>query len=182
MKKIIITIAFVLVFYLVLMVCLYQEEYGIVFDSAFGNYLSGTFAPLSAIATIAVSYLIYKLTTIEKRADDDFKIIVEIYFKIEETFELLKRQNLNTDYLDDHNSYYERQIKVDCMLLLNYIRRFPNKKYSTYNLEKTLIGIYVNPNYESDYIELASEFQNFCFELNPKRYPSSFKLDNYEKN
>lgn len=164
------------------MVYLYQKEHGIVFDSDFGNYLSGTFAPLSAIATIAVSYLIYKLTTIEKRADDDFKLIIETYFKIEETFELLKRQNLNTDYLDDHNSYYERQIKVECMLLFNYIRRIPNKKYSTHNLEKTLMGIYVNPNYEADYIELASEFQNFCFELNHKGYLSSFKLDNNEKN
>lgn len=96
--------------------------------SDFGVFLSGVFAPFSAIGTLALSYLIYKLSSTEKRADEDFKVIIAIYFRIEESFELLKRQSNKNDILDDHNSYYERQIKVDCMLLLNYIRRYPNKK------------------------------------------------------
>ena len=160
----------------------YHYEDGILFNSEFGNYLSGIFAPVSAVGTIVVSYLIYKLTSTEKRADDDFKIIISIYFKIGESFELLKRQNLNNDLFDDHDSYYERQIKVNCMLLLNYIKRYPNKKSSTQELEKTIMAINANPNHESDYIELAREFQNFCFALNPDWNTSSFTLDSYEKN
>ena len=139
-------------------------------------------APISAIGTIAVSYLIYELTSTERRADDDFKIIIGIYYKIEESFELLKKQNLKNDLFDDHNSFYERQIKVDCMLLLNYIRRYPHKKYDIKKLEDVIMAINVNPNYESDYIKLAEEFQNFCFALNPDRNTSSFTLDKNEKN
>lgn len=181
-NKIIYLISFVFVIYISAMLYFYHNNYGIMFNSEFGNYLSGVFAPISAIGTIAVSYLIFKWTSTEKRADDDFKVIIGVYFKIEETFELLKRQNINIDFLDDHYSYYERQIKVDCMLLLNYIRRYPNKKYSTERLEGVLMGIYVNPNHESDYIELATEFQNFCYELNPDRDPSIFHIDHHEKN
>lgn len=152
------------------------------FNAEFGNYLSGVFAPISAIGTIAVSYLIYELTSTERRADDDFKIIIGLYYKIEESFELLKKRNLKTDLSDDHNSYYERQIKVDCMLLLNYIRRYPQKNKSTRKLERTLMNINVNPNYEHDYIVLAEEFQNFCFALNPDWNTLSFTLDKNEKN
>ena len=183
MKKYsIIYIIIIIALYLAIMIVLYQKENGISFNSDFSIYISGIFAPITAIGTIAVSYLIYKLTSIEKRADDDFKIIIRIYFKIEETFELLKKQNLKDDIWGDHNSYYERQIKVDCILLLNYIRRFPHKKSSTQNLERTIMAIYANPNYEYDFIELARLFQNFCYELNPDWNTLVFTLDNNEKN
>lgn len=175
-NRIIFYISFVFVIYIAAMLYIYHINHCIIFNSDFGNYLSGVFAPISAIGTIAVSYLIFKLTSIEKRADDDFKVIMAIYFKIEESFELLKRQNIKNEFLDDHDSFYERQIKVDCMLLLNYIRRYPHK-YSTKRLEFILYGIYANPNYESDYIKLATEFQNFCFELNPDLNPSNHKID-----
>lgn len=181
-KKSIIYVVFIgITIYFAVFLILYYK-YGIVFNSDFGIFLSGISAPISAFATIIVSYLIYKLTSIEKRADDDFKVIIGIYYRIEESFELLKRQNLKNDLFDDHNSYYERQIKVSCVLLLNYIKRYPNKKSSTKKLEKTLMAISVNPNYESDYIELAREFQNFCYALNPDWNTSSFTLDDHEKN
>ena len=106
--------------------------------------------------------------------------MVVIYINIKK--EKIKKQNLKDDFLGDHNSYYERQIKVDCILLLNYIRRFPHKKSSTHNLERTIMAIYANPNYEYDYIDLAKECQDFCYELNPDWNTSVFTLDNNEKN
>ena len=184
MKKncVICLLAIIFVIYIITMLYNYHFQNGILLNAEFGNYLSGVFAPISAIGTIAVSYLIYELTSTERRADDDFKIIIGLYYKIEESFELLKKQNLKNDLFDDHNSFYERQIKVDCMLLLNYIRRYPHKKYDIKKLEDVIMAINVNPNYESDYIKLAEEFQNFCFALNPDWNTLSFTLDKNEKN
>lgn len=148
-------------------------------NSDLGVFLSGIFAPISAIGTIIVSYLIYKLSSTEKRADDDFKMIIGIYYKIEETFELMN--SLSDTFNDEkHKSIYERKLKVDSLLLLNYIRRIPNKRHNTINIEKALMGIYVNPHYETNYNELADEFQNFCYELNPNWNTCVFKLDNNE--
>ncbi len=163
--------------YVVFMLMVYFKGNGINFNADFGSYLSGVFAPISAVGTIVVTYLIYKLTSAEKRADDDFRIIVGIYFRIQETYEALKKQDYQSTIDDNHNSYYERQIKVDCMLLLNYIRRYPNKNYDTQNIEMTIWGIYVNPSHESDYIVLANEIQRFCYELNPDWDSSVIKLD-----
>lgn len=167
----------VIVVYIALIFYVYYKQFGFLYHNELGNYLSGAFAPISALGTIFISYLIYKLTTSDKRADEDFRLIIGIYFKIQETYELLKKQNHPSSFLDDHNSYYERQIKVDCLLLLNYIRRYPKRKYSTKNIEKTIMGIYVNPNYESDYIELADEIQDFCYELNPDWNMSKFEIE-----
>ena len=50
------------------------------------------------------------------------------------------------------------------------------------NLERTIMAIYANPNYEYDFIELARLFQNFCYELNPDWNTLVFTLDNNEKN
>lgn len=168
---------FIIVVYLAIMAFVYYKEFGIAYHHELGNYLSGIFAPISAFGTIVVTYYIYKLTSKERRADEDFRSIVGLYYKIQESFELLKKQTLFSSSDKNHNSYYERLIKVDCLLLLNYIRRYPNKKYNTENIEKAILGVYVNPNYESDYIELANEIQNFCYELNPDLNPSVFKLN-----
>ena len=178
----VIALVIMILLWLAFSLCIYCIEYGIAYNSDLGNYLSGVFAPISAFGTIIVTFLIYKLTSIEKRRDDDFRLIIGIFYKIQETYELLKKQNLSSNFLDSHDSYYERQIKVDCLLLLNYIRRYPNKMYCINNIEKVIWGIYVNPSYESDYIKLADEIQNFCFELNPDWKPMTIKIENNEKN
>lgn len=172
-----ITIFIIVIFvYIAIIVYIYYKEFGFSYHYEFGNYLSGAFAPISALGTIFISYLIFKLTTSDRRADEDFKLIIGIYFKIQETYELLKKQNQPSSFLNNHNSYYERQIKVDCLLLLNYIRRYPKRRNVTNNIEITIMSIYGNPNYESDYIELADEIQKFCYELNPDWDMSKFAI------
>ena len=145
----------------------YFADNGFVLSAELGNYLSGIFAPLSAFGTLFVSYYIYKMTSKESRADNDFRQIIKTYQRIADSYEMLK-QYKERDNNSEMTTYYERKLKVDSILMVNLINRYPSKNINKQKLIKNLYGINVNPNYESDYKELAENIQNFCYELDPE--------------
>ncbi len=176
LKTIVIIVVFLLAY--IILIIMYTWNNPSHLNSEFGNYLSGIFAPISAIGSVVVTYLVYVFTSKKRRADDDFKQIANLFLRISEGYEKMKDNQVRG--IDDNKVlFYERQLKTDSILMLNLIRRYPSNHCEISSMERTLMSIYVNPHYESDYINLTEEFQNFCYELNSKRNPNRFKLKKY---
>ena len=173
MKKVIaiIIVVALLCFYAFLIVK-YIENHVSLWDAEFGSFLAGIFAPLSAVGTILVSYYIYRVTSMKSRADMDLKLIIETYQRIAEAFELLKQSKEDRD--SNMAVYYERKLKVDSILMLNLIKRYPRRTTDFKKIETNLYGINVNPNHESEYKELAENMQNFCYELDSEIIKNEF--------
>lgn len=135
-------------------------------DITFSTFLANIFVPLSAISTVVVSFYIYKMSSREKRADNDFKIILQTYYRIVDTYELLKQtkeKECNSAIIEN----IERKIKVDSILMLNMLRRYPTNKTDLLKIEGNLYGISLHPDRDFEYDELATNIQNFFYDIDP---------------
>lgn len=121
----------------------------------------------SIISTIIMSIIVYQLKSRDNKRNIYFKEIVTLYYHMDEVHQQMKNEidvGVNTNI-----NHYGNRIKVYSTILLNYIKKYPSPKGDTRELEKILLAINVNPNWERDYQILMDEFQKFCWSIDIKQ-------------
>lgn len=138
-----------------------------------------------ALATIVLTFYIYKLSTINNKKDSYLQNIVDLYYRIEEDSCLLF-ENFASKGTDESTmcKRYSRRISVNCTLMVYYIKRYPGYYKDRGEFERLLINITEEPTNKQYYDSLSSQFEKFCWGIkrNKKyasRYIFSLKKDGY---
>lgn len=166
MKKYIVVSAFLYIalaiaLYMSNTICLFwgtSEEWGY-----FASYIAGITAPVTALGTIYITYMVYKLSTDEQKREKYFDTIVDLFFRIEDTHQRMKDCLNSSAYENKEYSKCKHQIKQYIVLIRHYLIRFPDRLHSVKDLDKILNHLYFDQDNEQYYKTLANEFESFCF-------------------
>lgn len=131
----------------------------------FATYFAGMVAPITAIVTLYITYLLYKLNDDSRRMERYFERIVDLYWKIQETHNTLCVDNKGGNTIDT----YEYKIKMQVQLMRYYLKRFPDMSHSIKKLDLALNDIWFEPMRDEYYDTLEHEFDIFCFYANSKQ-------------
>ena len=122
---------------------------------------------LSTAIVVVVTFLIYKLNTEAKKADNYFEKISEQFFNINELHYALTNLRSTTDDMIQRNRF-EIQIKASCNLMIYYLMHYPNNSYDNDRMIVTLLSISKNPYLATDFETLSKEFNELCITINQK--------------
>lgn len=141
-------------------------------------------APVLTLATIVLTCLIHKLTTINNKKDSYLQYIVDLYYRIEEDSHLLF-EDIGPNGTDDKNKrkQYIRRITVNCTLMVYYLKRFPGYYKDRTKFERILIYITYEPTKADYYDILSDQFAKFCWGIKSNKKRASrytFSIDREE--
>lgn len=131
----------------------------------FATYFAGMIAPITAIATIYITYLIYKLNDDSHRAERYFEKIVSLYWEIQETHNTLCVENKDCNTTEA----CEYKIKMQVQIMRYYLKRFPDLSHSVKSFDLVLNNIWFEPMNNKYYETLNYEFEIFCYYANQKQ-------------
>lgn len=160
MKKntiIIIFTAFVLCVWAVFVAYERNTDNGFWRTTDFATYLSGIFAPITALGMIYITYMVYKLNEDRYQSEVYFSKIVELYFKIEDSYSHLER---TTDKQGAED--YANEIKMYAVLLRRYLILFSKKSHLVRNMNNVLTLIHIVPECKEFHMRLTENFETFC--------------------
>lgn len=129
----------------------------------FATYLAGMVAPITAIGTMWITYLVYKLNDDGRRSERYFERIVDLYWEIHNTHNNI--QNKEKDELNTMNKN-ENEIRMQVQLMRYYLNRFPDLSHSVKSFDLTLNHLWFEPMNNEYYKVLTSEFESFCYYAN----------------
>lgn len=129
----------------------------------FATYLGGIVAPLTAIGTIWITYLVYKLNDDGHRSERYFEKIADLYWEIQKTHNIIQKEG-NAD--SNTMTNLENGIRIQVQLMRYYLNRFPNLSHSIKSFDLALNNLWFEPINNEYHKSLAWEFENFCFYAN----------------
>jgi len=173
-KAVLLYVAALIILYIGAFYCKWLPSQNSLLD--FSNYMIGIFAPITTIATVYITYLVYKLNSDETKIELYFSKIVELIFNISEDFAELNKDSLNSYKGKD----LKNKIKQQVILARYYLKRFPDKDCPIDELDKVLNHIFFDPYNGEYYNRLSNVFRSFCFYVNQdsQRPISCIKDDN----
>ena len=127
----------------------------------FATYFSGMLAPVTAFGTIYITYFIYRLTDKDRRSDLYFERIVELYFELQDTYNLVCSK-----VGEKERAAYISSIQAHVRIMRYYLRRLPDLSYSVKSFDNALNHIWFEPTNDKYYKSLAIEFDSFCLSAN----------------
>ena len=97
---------------------------------SFWNFLLESAPLISAVGMIVITYYVYHLSQKDTNRDHYLRYIVDLYYRIEDDSERLridcsKDRDTNCSVCFQHQKQYKRRISVNCILMRDYIKRFP---------------------------------------------------------
>lgn len=122
---------------------------------------------LSTAIVVVVTYLIYRLNSEAKKADNYFEKISYQYFNIIELHYALEFLNANENNTINRIRF-EYQMKASCNIMIYYLEHYPNNSFDCDKMIVTLLSISRNPYYTIDFETLSNEFNELCKSINQK--------------
>ena len=129
----------------------------------FATYVAGIVSPITAIGTIWITYLVYRLNDDSRKSERYFEKIGNLYLNIQKTYNAIQNER-NDDHKTMKNS--ENDIKMQVQLLRYYLNRFPDLSHSIKSFDLALNHIWFEPLNNEYHKTLAMEFENFCYYAN----------------
>jgi hypothetical protein len=130
------------------------------------NVIIQSLSVAASFGVIAMTYHVYKISYRHTQIDNYLKQIVNLYYKIEDASKQLYSNNLSRVEEKDINCLF-REIRVDCTLMLYYLKKYPGFYGNRTRFEVLLNEIIENPEVEIYYDYLSNAFRDFC--LNKKK-------------
>lgn len=130
----------------------------------FATYLTGMVAPITAIGTIWITYLVYKLNDNDHKSERYFEKIVDLYCDIQQTQNIIQKEENNVN--DIAKVEYENKIRTQVRLMRYYLKRFPDVSHPIKSFDRVLNHLLFEPMNNEYYKALVSEFERFCFYAN----------------
>lgn len=137
--------------------------------------------PLSAIGTLLMSWCIYRLKNKASKKELYFGHIIDLYYKLENDFDIIYKQNNSNKELNENDSVIRedclRHIEVNCTLMNYYILRIPGLYKERINFSIILRHLSHNPQDCTEYKKLSEKLKELCWELrdNNKNVHGYFK-------
>ena len=128
----------------------------------FATYIAGISSLLTVLATISITYLVYKWSEEAHRSEYYFEKIIEHYIELHKNHETL----LSCEDDKEIVTVSKTKIKIHVLLLRYYLHRYPNLKHSIKEFDLALNHIWFEPMNIEYYKQLSYEFETFCFYAN----------------
>lgn len=148
------------------------------------NFLLESAPLFSAVGMIIITYSVYHLSKKDTNRDHYLRYIVDLYYRIEDDYERLRfgcendSDTSSSVYLQNQKQY-KRRISVNCILMRDYIKRFPGYYPNRKQIMDVLYEMSTNPTQSDNYDKLAIEFKLFCLLVRKsKRDFNTIQLDN----
>lgn len=121
-------------------------------------------AIMSSIATILLTFFIYRLTSRNSKKENYLRNMIDLYYKIEEDSIYLTMDNSETATLPNRNQA-QRRIKVNSMLMIYYLLRIPCYYDGRWEFFRVLYNTSCHPEIVDNYDRIGDYFYKFCWEL-----------------
>lgn len=131
-------------------------------------------APITAVATLLLTYYIYKLSSESNRKENYMQKMAELYYQIEDDssamFDILSS---NSSSCEVQCRQFRRRIAVSCTLMVYYLMRIPGYYKDRTQFEKLLVYITYEPTKMDYYEELSAHFEKFCWGIRKNKKKAS---------
>ena len=144
------------------------------------NLIVEVSTPITAFATILLTYFIYRLRSKNSLKENYFRHMVELYYKIEDDSINMAIGNNKIDTLAGgyQVKQAERRIKVNSVIMIYYLLRIPCYYDERWEFFRIHYNTSCNPDNMDNYERIAEYFKKFCWNLrDKKKTDNSFSFD-----
>lgn len=126
--------------------------------------------PLSAVGTLLMSWCIYRLNSKASKAENYFRHMVEIYYKIEDDYSVII-SGMDSYKMNCPNSFILvkeqslRRIEVNATIMIYYLLRIPGFYKGRWDFYSVISHLSKNPEDMDCYLKLSEKFKELCWEL-----------------
>ena len=144
------------------------------------SYLNFISTIVSAIGMIFITYYVYKMAKVNDQKDKYLRYIYELYYQIENDTTIISKLSSNKEAeAEEHNqSLLCRHVKINSVMMLYYVNRFPGYNSARTELWKILIQLIAYPSDVELYDSFSIAFTSFCLRIKKNKFESQcFTID-----